>query len=183
MSVSGAKTHLTCDFTPKTHFRILSIACLTASPEIAGHSIASFIDGFRRHYPTIPVIISGKESELAAHQDPHLIVLPSARLDRALEVAERVLQERAFKVEDVNPCRRCIKACGSAWPRRVMMYLLEDYHFLRIKRGRELADHFGVTEAYLDTVFNQECWLSVKQLLMALKLSAAAYLRASATLN
>jgi len=166
-----------------TLLRAKPVSCLILPSTLKDYSTFPFVEGFRRHYPKIPVIIYGKEHEFSTYPDAHLILLASIHLDRALRAAEQALQERAIRQDDLNPCRQCPEPCSSYWPRRVVRYLLEDYNFLRLKSVQEVADHFGITEAYLDSRYNPDCVLTPKQMLLAQKLSYAACLRERTTLN
>ncbi len=163
--------------------RTKPVSCLIPPSTLNDQSTFPYVEGLRRHYPKIPVIVYGKGHEFSTYADAHLILLASTHLDRALKAAEQVLQERAIRHDDLDPCRQCPEPCSSLWPRRVVRYLLKDYNFLRLKSVQEVADHFGITEAYLDSRFNPDCVLTPKQMLMAQKLSYAACLRERTTLD
>jgi len=168
----------------KKFFRTLSVVCLIVPQTFKNTNIAPFIEWFRNHFPNVLIILYGKElvkDELRLQKNSNLILIPSNHLEHVIEVVERALKERAFTL-DLEAVWPEVANYSPIWVRKILRYLLENENFLRIKSVREVAYHFGVTEAYLDSTFNRASPLSLKQLLLALRLSKAAYLKDTTTL-
>lgn len=166
-------------------FPTLPIACLVVPVTFRSETTAPFLEGFRAHHPKIPIIIYGKAaaSSLNAGDGANTMLVSSIHPDRLLGLAVRLLQERAFRLEGINPCAQCTEPCSSYWPQKLVKYLLEHHNFLQLKSVQEVAYHFNGTVAYLDRMCSQNCPLPLKQLLLAMKLSLAAYPREATTLS
>lgn len=159
----------------KIFFRTRPVACLVAPFIFKGSAIVSFLEWFRGNFPKILIVLCGKklEDDPRLKRDANLILLPSSRPDDAIETAARVLHERAFML-DLKTVWPEIANCSSAWPRKVLKYLLEDNRFLHIPSVQEIAGHFGVTVPHLLKKFNSDFTFSLKQFLLLSKLCYAA---------
>ncbi len=160
------------------------VACLVLSARVEGQEMAPFVCSLRSRSPNVPVIIYGIQGAPGPHlqRDGGIMIIPSPQLHSALELAERLLRERAFSREEINPCRHCAEPCASHWPRKLVKYLLDNDNFLRLRSLGQVADGLGRTLGHLDRACTQSCPLRPKQLLLTMKLSFAAYLRQATTL-
>lgn len=167
-------------------FRKHLIFCLILPPSFKGTNTITFIEGFRQHFPKIPTILYGKEiyrkNDLTDHVQTGLIFTPATNIKIALKKAEQILNETSFDL-DVKQVWRGIRSDQSVWTQKITKYLLNDQNFLHINYVSQIAYHFGVCEAYLSRVFNNNSIVTLKQLLLSLKLCYAGYLRERTTLK
>jgi AraC-like DNA-binding protein len=168
----------------KIFFRTRPVACLVAPFIFKGSAIASFLEWFRGNFPKILIVLCGKklEDDPRLKRDANLILLPSSRPEHAIETVERVLHERAFML-DLKTVWLEMASSSSAWPRKVLKYLLEDNRFLHIPSAQEIANHFSVTAPHLLKKFNSDFPFSLKQFLLLSKLCYAAWLKDTTTLT
>lgn len=167
-------------------FRKHPIFCLILPPSFKGTNSITFIEGFRQHFPKIPTILYGKEiyrkTDLTDHVQTGLIFTPASNIKIALKKAEQIFNETTFDL-DVKQVWRGIRSDQSVWTQKIMKYLLNDQNFLHINHVSQIAYYFGVCEAYLSRVFNNNSIVTLKQLLLSLKLCYAAYLWERTTLK
>ncbi|MGQ9561640.1 MAG: hypothetical protein ACUVWA_14170 [Candidatus Oleimicrobiaceae bacterium] len=139
-------------------FPMLPIACEAVPATFRGETTTPFPEGLRTHHPKIPIIIHGKAAAgpLNGGDGANPMLVSSIHPHRPLELSMRVLEQRAFRLEDINPCARCTEPCSSYRPQKLVKYLLEHRNFLRLKSVQEVACHFR-TVAYPDRMCSQNC--------------------------
>lgn len=120
-------------------FTTLPIACLVVPATFRGQTTTPFLEDFRNHHPKVPIIIYGKAAVRSSYaaDDANIVLVSAIHPHRLSEVIARVFEERAFRLEDTNPCTRCAGPCSSSWPQK----LVEHHNFFRRNSVQEVAYH------------------------------------------
>ena len=97
------------------------------------------------------------------------------KIELLIEKLHQQKEQATFRI-DLREFGIDLNQCKNYWTKKCLKFIISDFNFLKFNKVNELTKQLCVSREYLSRIVNDDCPISLKQLLISLKNYYAIYL-------